>query len=285
MTDSNFKSGSQESFDSAWKNRSEASYIHWGKGNPNNQIQLAFQNHYQLFSIIHKSIVPGPSSSILEVGCGRGSLSAHYASDGYQCSLLDTSESIISVAKQIFSSNSLTANFFVGDAERLPFHDSTFDVVTSIGLLEHFDNPTSVIKEKLRVVKMGGWVVNYIVPNKTAKVQKWAAIPNLLLKILSQNRIQPKLKDPVYRTSNGISEYLSFVSSLEYTEVFVSGTYTYPMISPSSDFPFTLNNKATESILVFLLKQYLRVRKWLTGRSPWLCDEDFGHAIVVALKK
>ena len=168
----------------------------------------------------------------MEVGCGRGSLSAHYASDGYQCSLLDTSESIIRAAEQIFSSNALTADFFVGDAERLPFHDSTFDVVTSIGLLEHFDDPTTVIKEKLRVAKTGGWVINYIVPNKKAKVQKWATIINFLLKTLSQDRKQPKLKDPVYRTRNGISEYLSFVSSLEYSEVFVSGTYTYPMISP-----------------------------------------------------
>ena len=88
----------------------------------------------------------------MEVGCGRGSLSSHYASDGYQCSLLDTSESIIRAAEQIFSSNALTADFFVGDAERLPFHDSTFEWLQALAF-RAFDDPTTVIKESLELQK------------------------------------------------------------------------------------------------------------------------------------
>lgn len=285
MTDSNFKSGSQESFDSAWKNREEASYIHWGKGRPKNQIQLAFQNHYQLFSAIHNNVLPSNDSTVLEVGCGRGSLSAHYAADGYNCTLLDTSDQIIRTAQQIFDENSLKASFYVGDAENLPFDDNSYNIVTSIGLLEHFDDPTLVIKEKLRVTKKGGWVINYIVPRKRVGVQKWAYLPNFLLSLFSGLKLKSSSKDPVYRTKNAIQDYLRFASSLDYSDIFVSGTYTYPMISASPDFPFTLNSPTIENIIVKALKSYLGIRKIFTRKSPWLCSENFGHAIIVALKK
>lgn len=285
MINSNFKSGSQESFDSAWKSREEASYIHWGKGHPKNQIQLAFQNHYHLFSAIHNNIPSSNDSTVLEVGCGRGSLSAHYAADGYNCTLLDTSDQIIRTAQQIFDANSLKASFYVGDAENLPFDDNSFNIVTSIGLLEHFDDPTLVIKEKLRVTKKGGWVINYIVPCKHVGVQQWAYLPNYLLSLFTGSRSKSNSKDPVYRTQNTIRDYLRFASSLEYNDVFVSGTYTYPMISASPDFPFTLNGPAFENIIVQLFRLYLSSRKKLTRKSPWLCNEDFGHAIIVAFQK
>jgi len=285
MTDPNFKSGSQESFDSAWKIREEASYIHWGNGHPKNQIQLAFQNHYQLFSSIHNNILLSNDTAVLEVGCGRGSLSAHYAADGYKCTLLDTSDQIIRTAQHIFDQNSLNASFYVGDAENLPFDDNSFDIVTSIGLLEHFDDPTVVMREKLRVTKKGGWVINYIVPRKRVGVQKWAFFFNYLLTIFTRSRTKSCSKDPVYRTKNAIEDYLLFASSLDYSDFFVSGTYTYPMVSASPDFPFTLNPPIIEKILVKLFILYLSIRKILTGKSPWLCNEYFGHAIIVAFKK
>mgnify|MGYP006279630711 CR=1 FL=1 len=285
MIDLNFKSGSQESFDSAWKNREEAFYIHWGKGHPTNQIQLAFQNHYQLFSAIHSNFLPSDQVRVLEVGCGRGSLSAHYAADGYNCTLLDSSESIIQTAQKIFAANSLNASFYHGDAEKLPFDDCTFDIVTSIGLLEHFDNPTTVISEKLRVTQKGGWVINYIVPQKSAAVQKWASVPNYFLALFRGVKTKSGSKDPVYRTQNSISDYLAFSSGLNYSDVFASGTYTYPMISASVDFPFTLNTPLLEYLLVRVFKLYLSIRKTLTRKSPWLCRESFGHAIIIAFQK
>jgi SAM-dependent methyltransferase len=43
-----------------------------------------------------------------------------------------------------------------GDTLHLPFADGTYDAVFSQGLLEHFSDPLSIVREQSRVVKPGG---------------------------------------------------------------------------------------------------------------------------------
>ena len=132
-----FKKGSVKSFDINWKKRPETLYNHWSKGAPRNQIQLAFSQHYDLFKrIINKE----GKLKVLEVGCGRGSLSSYFAEDGHDCFLLDMSETVIGTAKEIFKTNGHQGSFHVGDANSMTFEDDKFDVIVSIGLLEHFEN-------------------------------------------------------------------------------------------------------------------------------------------------
>jgi ubiquinone/menaquinone biosynthesis C-methylase UbiE len=45
------------------------------------------------------------------------------------------------------------------DAEHLPFDNMTFDVVFSQGVVEHFHDPTSMLKEQARVLKPDGVLV------------------------------------------------------------------------------------------------------------------------------
>jgi SAM-dependent methyltransferase len=45
------------------------------------------------------------------------------------------------------------AAFVVGDAHRIPFHDSTFDLVVSVGVLEHVADFRRVVEEMVRVSK------------------------------------------------------------------------------------------------------------------------------------
>ncbi len=51
------------------------------------------------------------------------------------------------------------ANFVLGDAENLPFKDSTFDAAVSAGSIEYWPNPQKGIEEMVRVTKSGGSVV------------------------------------------------------------------------------------------------------------------------------
>ena len=46
------KKGDVKAFDLNWKSRKETLYTHWVKGKVQNQIQLAFRNHWILFSEI-----------------------------------------------------------------------------------------------------------------------------------------------------------------------------------------------------------------------------------------
>ena len=140
------RKGDIKSFDDNWKKRPESNYNHWVKLDPKNQIQLAFRMHWLLFNeIIEKEIKTPSRLNVLEVGCGRGSLSSYFAENGHNCDLLDISEKAIDIAKTVFKSNDHKANFHIGDAENLNFDNEVFDVVFSIGLLEHFSNPKKTI--------------------------------------------------------------------------------------------------------------------------------------------
>ena len=282
---SKFKQGSEKAFDNSWNKRNEAKYIHWRKNKPKNQIQLAFRSHFNYFSSIHGNLEEYTyTPRALEVGCGRGSLSAHYAEAGWNCSLLDTSLKAIDFAKNIFRANNLKAFFEIGNAENLPFENNSFDVVTSIGLLEHFDDPSKVISEKIRTAKQGGWVINYIVPKNDPSIQKlFKPFNNILSFLIKSKKIGSK--EEVYRTSNGINDYLKFIPTEKVSQIIFSGTYPLPMISPSKEFPFTLCPSFIEFINVKLMNCFLLLRRIFFKKHYWSCNEEYGQAIVIALKK
>ena len=43
-----YDKGSVKEFDQNWSKRKETAYSHWTRGNPENQIQLAFRNHMKI---------------------------------------------------------------------------------------------------------------------------------------------------------------------------------------------------------------------------------------------
>lgn len=280
--ENNFKKGSVNSFDNNWKLRPETLYNHWSDGSPKNQIQLAFSQHYDLFrTLINQS----RKLKVLEVGCGRGSLSSHFAANGHECHLLDISETVIRTAKQIFKLNNHKAKFYVGDANSLEFTANSFDVIVSIGLLEHFESLDEIINEQYRVLKKGGVLINYVVPENLDNVQKDFNWINDILK--SQDKNQGKLqveKEDLYRSDSDSTKYIKKYTEAGFEEIFSSGVYPLPMISPSIDFPFTLMNEESEKILVNNFKKVLEKRK-KANIHPWLCEENYGQAFIVTGKK
>jgi len=278
----NFKKGSVNSFDNNWKQRPETLYNHWSAGSPKNQIQLAFSQHYDLFiELINKP----DKLKVLEVGCGRGSLSSHFASKGHECHLLDISETVINTAKEIFIKNKHEAHFYVGDANSLDFEESTFDVLVSIGLLEHFESLEQIIDEQYRVLKKGGILINYVVPENKENVQKDFNWINDILKAQSKNNDQIIIeKEELYRSDSDSKKYIKKYTEAGFKEIFSSGVYPLPMISPSIDFPFSLMDAESERILVDNFKINLEKRK-SKNSHPWLCDEEYGQAFIVTGKK
>ena len=67
-------------FDQNWRTTQEAHYLHWTRSEPENQIQLAFRKHWLTFQELMGPNFKG--RRVLEVGCGRGSLSAYFADAG-----------------------------------------------------------------------------------------------------------------------------------------------------------------------------------------------------------
>lgn len=280
------KKGSEEEFDQNWKNRKETNYNHWTKETPKNQIQLAFRSHWNYF----KELMDGSDyKTCLEVGSGRGSISSYFADNGFDCTLLDTSESILKTAKEIFKRNGHQAEFVCGNALNLPFEDDSFDVVISIGLLEHFEDIETPIYEQYRVLKPGGLFLGYIVPERPENVQRHFNWVNKILKgvnsIFSSEKKKSVEKVDLFRSDFGSERYLPCINKLKIKDLTVTGLYPLPMISHSPEFPFSLMPTYMEKGLTIFYKGVLAIRKKLYGKNPWTCDEKFGQAFLIAFKK
>ena len=90
--------------------------------------------------------------SILDVGCGPGYVSAAAAERGASPIGLDFSGEMIAIAKAMFP----RIEFRQGDAQHLPFPDSSFDHVLANFALLHLAEPERAFAEALRVLKPGG---------------------------------------------------------------------------------------------------------------------------------
>jgi ubiquinone/menaquinone biosynthesis C-methylase UbiE len=278
---SNDPKGDVEAFEANWKNRIETSYIHWTRGQPINQIQLAFRRHWLTF----QRLLDGREGNrrCLEVGCGRGSLSAYFANAGWDCTLLDLSPSAIECAQKAFDKEGLFAKFDIGDCLNLPYPDNSFDLVFSIGLLEHFQEIDKVISEQVRVLAPGGLFIGYVVPVLPENLQKnYEWINDLLRSLLLVKTNEASTdKTNLYRSNALSPPYLAVMKDLGLEEIGHGGVYSLPMISHSPAFPFSLLPSEAEKNLVNTFEKWLAEREKVSGSDPWLCAEGEGQAFLV----
>lgn len=278
--------GSFEAFRGSWATRAETTYSHWCRGEPQNQVQLAFREHWRVFSEMCAERWPRETwgeRRALEVGCGRGTISMYFADAGFRSTCLDTSAVALSTGRRVFSEHDLSAEFVVGDALALPFPDQTFDVIVSIGLLEHFKDVRGLLSEQVRVLASGGLFLGYVVPEQPDCVQRDFNWVNDLLEAYFPDAQDPNAppKPDLYRSDYGPQIYREQLVELGLEDVDSVGMYSMPMISPSIRFPFTLNPPEVEAVLVRRFRSELDRREAESGRSGWLCDEAYGQAFLV----
>ncbi len=112
-----------------------------------------------------RKILP-PEGRTLEVGSGSGRLSCFLAMAGYHTACLDYSLEALRAAKANYSTAEVAGWFVAGEGSRLPAVDGSYDVVLSTGLLEHFPDPSPIVREMVRVLRPGGLFYSDIVPRK-----------------------------------------------------------------------------------------------------------------------
>ena len=273
-------------FETSWKAHRETSYVHWTGGEPKNQIQLAFRQHWELFSeLVGRK--DGKGFRCLEVGCGRGSLSCYFAAAGYDCTLLDNAPSAIEQARRNFAALQFKGQFDVGDALKMPYADNSFDVIFSIGLLEHFSEIDAPLREQVRVLKKGGTLFVYVVPEKRVLAQEENEWINRLLHSWPGLAAAAAKSDkhPLCRTAFDAATYVRALKGMGVSRIDASGVYPLPMISLSPGFPFTLLPDPCEAVVVAEFQRRLTERRRQTGKNPWLCPEEEGQAFLVWVRK
>jgi demethylmenaquinone methyltransferase/2-methoxy-6-polyprenyl-1,4-benzoquinol methylase len=101
---------------------------------------------------VQRAIDPKPGERILDVAAGTGASSASLARNGASVVALDFSAGMI----EEWRKRNPKIEFVEGDAEKLPFGDDAFDVVTISFGLRNVANPKAALAEMYRVLKPGG---------------------------------------------------------------------------------------------------------------------------------
>ncbi|NUT22443.1 MAG: methyltransferase domain-containing protein [Hamadaea sp.] len=94
-----------------------------------------------------------PADDLLDVGCGTGAFLLKLAGEGHLGQLIGLDAAPAAVTS-LAATPGVTA--VEGDAQRLPFDDATFDVVTARHMLYHVPDPLLALREAHRVLRPGG---------------------------------------------------------------------------------------------------------------------------------
>ena len=101
------------------------------------------------------------NKNLLDLGCGHGYVMQNFMSKGYKCSGIDPDKLTVDYAQ-----NKGSLDIKLGSAEELPYPDESFDVLISLGTLEHVSNIKMAFAEIRRVLSKDGILFLRMRPNR-----------------------------------------------------------------------------------------------------------------------
>lgn len=134
--------GSSVSFEKEWQKYSVEEVLRWNDNHPHLEIMNSFLKKYKKENI-----------KMIDGGSGIGRVVIYFQTKGYKIYGVEYVYSAIQKAKRYDSSLSLAQ----GDLRILPFHNDSFDVYYSIGVIEHdIYGPDMILQEAKRILKPQG---------------------------------------------------------------------------------------------------------------------------------
>jgi len=114
----------------------------------------------ELFAPIHDELVaelePGPGTRWLDIGTGTGGVALRAARAGAEVTGFDLSQEMLDKAALAAAAEGVDIRLDLGDAERLPYDDESFDVVSSCFGVIFAPNAEAAAHELARVCRPGG---------------------------------------------------------------------------------------------------------------------------------
>ncbi len=104
-------------------------------------------------ALVTKAAGLSPDTYVLELGCGTGLFTRHFATVGCRLVAIDVSPELLERAQT--KSRSEYVEFRLADAEQLPFDGATFDAVVGSSIIHHLDVRLA-LREIHRVLKPSG---------------------------------------------------------------------------------------------------------------------------------
>jgi ubiquinone/menaquinone biosynthesis C-methylase UbiE len=159
-----------------------------------------------------------PMASILDVGSGTGVNlleAARWFAPTAQLQGIDLSPGMVEVAKAKAHQMGIPAQFIVGDAERLPYPDASFDVVLCNSVLHWFNDRAAAVREMKRVLRPRGQVA--LICAAAPGFQEWFHLLDSLMRTFVPGAHESTLPDfpsamevaQLLRTSGFVIEHLN----------------------------------------------------------------------------
>jgi len=103
--------------------------------------------------------LPAPPASVVDLGCGTGTLSVLLAEQGYDVRGVDISAPMVEAARAKAAAAGLDVRFAQGDAARPPYSPGSCDVVLSRHVLWAVPDPSAVLGRWMDLLRPGGRLV------------------------------------------------------------------------------------------------------------------------------
>lgn len=135
------------------KKKETAGGAYWKDVDVNEHFVLT--NHQTAFHYLIKNYKP--PLSILEAGCGLGRWVVPLSEKGFDVTGIEIEREAVEIIKKTYPVRNF--NIVEGDIFKMPFKAESFDMVISLGVLEHFEDKSlqrQAIQEHLRVLKKDG---------------------------------------------------------------------------------------------------------------------------------
>lgn len=103
----------------------------------------------------------GQSSRVLDLACGAGLTTLELLRREHKVQALDISQNMLHRARENCEGAELSeeVDFIRGDADHLPFHDNSYDLVISMGMISYMPQWHHSVKEMGRVTRPGGHLI------------------------------------------------------------------------------------------------------------------------------
>jgi len=109
----------------------------------------------EFIQMVSEKITEGKINRILEVGCSNGRW-LRWFKEKYHCEVWGIDKEEVGIRDDMG-----LVKFAIGDALTMPYKNNLFDVVLSLGLIEHFTKKEKyqILREQNRVLRDGGYLI------------------------------------------------------------------------------------------------------------------------------
>jgi SAM-dependent methyltransferase len=132
---------------------------------------------YERYIVLKALFKTKPQGQLVDIGCGPGYLAAkiYQKFPDVKIAGLDINELTLKNAKRTWSSYLYPGlEFLTGDAQQLPFPDSSLDFIISSLSLHHWPDAQAVFQEIFRTLKPGGKVLIFDLRRDSPSYFYWA---------------------------------------------------------------------------------------------------------------